>query len=187
MPYLISAFAAGWRHHLWLALLIAASLAFTFGFACAVPFAAFGAIAAMTLPRRDALLLTVALWLVNQIVGFGFLHYPWDTMTITWGAILGGIAVLSTVAAQTTVSGRGFVTAVLVGFIGAFIAYEGGLYLISASVMGGVQDFTAAIVVRIIEINAAAYAVLMVASLLIAAGGSRDTGLHRIAPPASLH
>ena len=32
-----------WRHPLWLAFLVAASVAFSFGFACAVPFAAFGA------------------------------------------------------------------------------------------------------------------------------------------------
>src|SRR5579862_9091601 len=100
MPYLTSAFAIGWRHHLWLALLIATSVGFTLGFACAVPFAAFGAIAALSLPRRDALLLTLAIWLINQIIGFGILHYPTDAMTLIWGAILAVIAVLSTMAAQ---------------------------------------------------------------------------------------
>ncbi|HEY1505455.1 MAG TPA: hypothetical protein VGF92_14200 [Stellaceae bacterium] len=64
------------RHVAWLAVLVAASVAFTFGFACAVPFAAFGAATALTLNTRDALLLTVALWLVNQIVGFGLIGYP---------------------------------------------------------------------------------------------------------------
>ena len=171
MPHLTSAFSAGWRHHLWLALLIAASLGFTFGFACAVPFAAFGAIAAITLPRRDALLLTIALWLVNQIIGFSFLHYPWDAMTLTWGAIVGGIAVLSTVAAQTTIRGQGLIVTAPASFAAAFVAYEGGLYLISATVMGGTEDFTTAIVVRILEINAAGFAALLAASLLLAAVG----------------
>ncbi len=97
MHHLTSAFAPpGWRHRaLARRLLLASSVGFTLGFAhCAVPFAAFGAVAAMTLPRRDALLLTVALWLVNQIVGFAVLHYPWDAMTLTWGAIFAGVAVL---------------------------------------------------------------------------------------------
>ena len=186
MPYLTSAFFAGWRHHLWLALLIAASLAFTFGFACAVPFAAFGAVAAMTLPRRDALLLTVALWLVNQIIGFGFLHYPWDTMTLTWGAILGIVAVLSTVGAQAGVRRRGIIATAVTSFTAAFAVYEGGLYLISAIVMGGTEDFAWAIIVRILEINAAALVGLMAAAFLIHAAGSRVVGLRRIAPSASL-
>jgi len=184
MQYLRTALAAGWRHHLWLALLVAASLAFTFGFACAVPFAAFGAVAAMTLPRRDALLLIVALWLVNQIVGFAFLHYPWDAMTLTWGAILGGIAVLSTVAAQAAIRQQGIVVTATASIAAAFIAYEGGLYLISLTVMGGIEDFTAAIVVRILEINAAGFAGLLACGALIAAAGRISTTVRMIRPIA---
>lgn len=170
MPYMTSAFAAGWRHHWWLGLLIAASLAFTLGVACAVPFAALGAVSAMTLPRRDALLLTVALWLINQVLGFAVLHYPWDGMTLAWGAILGGIAVLSTAAAQAAMRGRGLVVTAATSFVAAFLVYEGGLYLISASVMGGAEDFAAAIVVRILELNAAAFVALLAAALLAVLG-----------------
>jgi hypothetical protein len=173
MPSLTSAFATGWRHHLWLALLVAASLAFTFGFACAVPFAAFGAVAALTLRQRDGLLLIVALWLVNQIIGFGFLHYPWDGSTLAWGAILGGIALLSTAAAQATVRRQGVALSAMASFAAAFMVYEGGLYLISATGMGGTEDFAAAIVVHILEINAAGFAALLAAALLAAAAGSR--------------
>jgi hypothetical protein len=170
MQYLDATFARpGWRQWSWLALLLAASLVFTLGFACAVPFAAFGAVAGMTLPRRDALLLTVALWLVNQIIGFTVLHYPWDAMTFTWGAILGGIAVLSTIAAQVTIGSQGFVVKAVTSVAAAFVVYEGGLYLISAIVMGGTEDFTAAIVVYILEINAAAFVCLLAVALLLAA------------------
>jgi hypothetical protein len=184
MPTLTFAFSAGWRHHLWLMLLVAASLAFTFGFACAVPFAAFGAIAAMTLPRRDAVLLVVALWLVNQIIGFGFLHYPWDGMTLTWGAILGGVAVLSTVAAQAAIRGQGIPVAAAASFTAAFVAYEGGLYLISATVMGGTEGFAVGIVARILEINAAAFAAFVAAALLVAAVGPRLAAVGKGATPA---
>jgi len=182
MPYLTSAFSAGRRHHLWLALLIAASLAFSLGFACAVPFAAFGAISAMTLPRRDALLLTVALWLINQVIGFAVLHYPWDGMTLAWGAILGGIAVLSTAAAQAAPQGQGLVVTAAASFAAASVVYEGGLYLISAA-MGGTDDFAAAVVARILEINAAAFVALLAAALL-AAMGFRAGVLGRAATPS---
>jgi len=169
MQYLNASLAVGWRHHLWLVLLIAGSLLFTLGIACVVPFAAFGAIAAMTLPRRDALLLTLALWLINQIVGFAILHYPWDAMTLTWGAILAAIAVLSTVAAQATIRRHSLVTTAVASFATAFAVYEGGLYLVSATVMGGTENFAAAIVVQILAINAGAFAALLAAALLMAA------------------
>jgi hypothetical protein len=47
----------GWRHLFWLTLLVGASVAFSLGLACAIPFAAFAAAAALTLSRRDALIL----------------------------------------------------------------------------------------------------------------------------------
>jgi len=189
MLYLTSAFAPpGWRHRLWLALLVAASLGCTLGFACALPFAAFGAIAALTLPRRDALLLTVALWLVNQVIGFAILHYPGDGLTLVWGAVLGLVAMLSTVAAQGVTPGRGIVAAALAGFAASFVVYEGSLYLVSALALGGTEDFTVAIVARILAINAAAFAGLLAAALLIAAAtGSRSGALGRVARPMALH
>jgi hypothetical protein len=61
--------STGWRRPLWIALLVAASVAFTLGFACATPLAAFAAIAALSMPRKDALLLIGLVWLANQAVG----------------------------------------------------------------------------------------------------------------------
>jgi hypothetical protein len=184
MQYLKSAFDAGRRHRLWLALLIASSVGFTLGFACAVPFAAFGAVAALTLKRRDALLLIVALWLVNQVIGFTILHYPWDAMTFTWGVVLGGVALLTTVAAQGVIRGQNVVAAMLAGFVAAFVVYEGGLYLVSAVALGGTEDFNAQIVARILAINAAAFAGLLATSFLIAAAGrSPSAALGRAATP----
>jgi len=184
MPDPTSAFTTNGRRLVWAGLLVAASLAFTFGFACAVPFAAFGAVAAMTLPRRDALLLTVALWLVNQIVGFGFLHYPWDAMTLSWGLILGTVAVASTIAAQAAVRQGGVIQTALASFAAAFVVYEGALYIISATVMGGTEDFTPAIVARILAINAAGFVALLAASALIAAAGTHVRMSGRVAHPA---
>jgi hypothetical protein len=42
-----------------------------------VPFAAFAAATAGTLPLRRALGTMVVIWLANQAVGFGALGYPW--------------------------------------------------------------------------------------------------------------
>ena len=89
-----------WRHPLWLGLLVAASVAFSLGLACAVPFAAFAVAAALSLSRRDALILILLVCLANQLVGFTVLHYPWTLSTFTWGVVLGAVAVLATWASQ---------------------------------------------------------------------------------------
>ena len=148
-----------WRHALWLTVLVAASVAFTFGFACAVPFAAFGAATALTVNSRDALLLTVGMWLANQIVGFAFLHYPWDASTLTWGAVLGVAALLSTVAARATsarLDGAHWSLSILASFAAAFFVYEASLYIVSAAWLGGTEDFTSSIMIYILELNAVA-------------------------------
>jgi hypothetical protein len=153
------------RHVLWLTLLVAASVVFTFGFACAVPFAAFGAATALTLNTRDALLLTIALWLANQIIGFAFLGYPWDGTTLLWGAVLGVVALLSTAAARIASAQRarasyGIVLAL--SFAAAFIVYEGSLYLVSAAWLGGTEDYTASIVAYIAGLNILAFVGLLI-------------------------
>jgi hypothetical protein len=77
------------RRPLWIAVLVVASVVFSLGFACAVPIAAFAAIAALTLSRRDAFSLVGAVWLANQIAGFAVHHYPVTASTLAWGAGLG--------------------------------------------------------------------------------------------------
>ena len=159
----------GWRRSIWVVLLVAASVAFSLGFACAMPFAGLGAAAALTLNRRDALLLSGAAWLANQVVGFAFLDYPWDGSTLAWGVVLGVVAVLATVAAQgiaKRLAGRGAILASVAAFAGAFAVYEGGLFVVSATWLGGIEDFVPTIVARILAINAAAFAALLVASRL---------------------
>src|SRR5271170_5647636 len=78
-----------WRRPVWLGLLVAASVAFSLGFACATPLAAICAVGACTLPRRDAYYLAGAAWLANQCIGFTLLHYPWTANCLAWAVILG--------------------------------------------------------------------------------------------------
>jgi hypothetical protein len=149
-----------WRHPLWLALLVAASTVFSLGLACAVPLAAFAAAAALSLSRRDALLLIVLVWLANQVVGFTLLGYPWDASTFAWGAVLGVVAILATlagwgIAGRLANAGRAFTPAAT--FLAAFAVYEATLFAVSASMLGGTEIYTLAIQGRIFVINAAAF------------------------------
>jgi hypothetical protein len=134
-----------------LALLTAACALASFAFVCATPFAAFAVIAAATLPLRPALLVTLAAWLVNQAIGFGFLHYPLDATTLAWGVAIGGAALAATAASAGILrltERTGAVVALGAALIGAYAAYE--LVLFAATpFLGGVEDFTAAIVGRL--------------------------------------
>jgi hypothetical protein len=60
----------------WGALLAAATITASFVFACATPFAALAALAALHMGRRDAFLFTGIAWAANQAIDYGFLHYP---------------------------------------------------------------------------------------------------------------
>jgi len=102
------------------------------------------------------------------------LSYPWTVETLAWGAILGVVAVLTTVAAQQAarrLSGTGLVAAWCGAFVAAFVVYEGALFLVSVSVMGGTEDFAPAIVGEIATINAAAFVGLLVLNRLAAIVG----------------
>jgi hypothetical protein len=167
------ALGTGWRRPFWIALLVAASVAFTLGFACATPLAAFAAIAALSTPRKDALLLIGLVWLANQAIGFSVLHYPWTADCLAWGVGLGIVSVLATLGAEWAAKrfnhlGR-FASAM--AFLAAFAIYEGLLFLTSIIVQSGVEDYTAAIVGRIFAINAFAFiALLVVNSIGVSAG-----------------
>ncbi len=154
-----------WRHWLWLAVLVGTSVAFTLGLACAVPLAAFAAAAALTLSRQDALVLVLAVWLANQLVGFTVLDYPWTASTFAWGAALGAVAIFATVAGQWTVRhsmGRGRAVSYMAPFLVAFAVYEVALFAFSATLLGGTEIYTAAIQGWIFAVNGAAFVGLLV-------------------------
>ena len=79
---------AGWPAPLWLTFMLAASLTFSVGFACAAPLAALAALAALTLDRKHAILFTGVVWLANQACGYSLLHYPVTANSLAWGAAL---------------------------------------------------------------------------------------------------
>jgi hypothetical protein len=123
----------------------------SFALACATPFAAFAVVAAAMLPLRPALLVVTGAWLVNQIIGFGALHYPVDASTVAWGLVIGAAALAATAAATAILRALPTNRAPLMlalALIGAYAAYE--LVLLTATpFLGGTGAFTAAIVIRI--------------------------------------
>lgn len=90
----LTAFAAAWS-----AFLIVGSAVGSLALACATPFAALAAVAALTLPLRMALITSMGVWLANQAIGFGLLAYPMTASSLVWGPVLGASALAATAAA----------------------------------------------------------------------------------------
>jgi hypothetical protein len=169
-----SSASGNWRRLVWLGLLISASVAFSLGLACATPFAAFGAAAALTLSRRDALVLVTSVWFANQLVGFTVLDYPWTANTFAWGVALGVVAVLATLASQWAVKRSADAARALrfaVTFLVAFVVYEAALFALSVGLLGGAEVFTGTIQGRIFVINTAAFIGLIALNRLAATIG----------------
>jgi hypothetical protein len=133
---------------------------FSFGFACAIPFAAFAAIAAMGFERRTALVATGAVWFANQTIGFVFLHYPTDAETLAWGGALGVIALIACEAAGLVTRRVAGAVGAATAFFAAFFVYEGALLMIDAG-LGRVGHMDVAGVLRIFFINACAFGAML--------------------------
>jgi hypothetical protein len=156
----------------WWIILGAVTMITTLGFACATPFAALAAVAAVNLSRRDAMLLMGASWLINQAVGFTMLHYPhnWDCYR---GGLELGLAAFACVGASVLVSRRlrapqSFL-ALTATFAASFVAYEGLLYVVSGPSYA--PDFSWPIVRYILVLNGLAFAVLLVMQKIVSASG----------------
>jgi hypothetical protein len=163
------------------ALMVAASAALSLGFACALPLAAFATMAAMALAPAAAVGAILAVWLVNQAIGFAFLGYPADPSSFAWGAALGAIALLSLGAATLVLARLRGVAGASLAFVAAFVVYEGAVYAGCLVSDCGVSDFTPANVARIALINAAAFGALLAiraAALRVAPSASASALRH---------
>lgn len=162
-----------WPRSLWISSLIVASVLLSPAFHCGFPLAAFAAIAALTLNRRDALLLSGGVWLANQTVGFASLHHQADVVALAWGGALGVIALLSCETAGLAKRRmKGFVGA-SVAFVAAFVVYKGMIFGFGAAVgsSAGHFDSLLATLPRIFLINACVFAGLGAVYALGAAAG----------------
>lgn len=153
---------------LWTAVLATATVAGAPAAACVLPFAAVAAVAAVTLDLKRAMAAIIVVWVLNQIIGFGLMDYPVTQYSIGWGAALLGGTVAALFAARfvhARIAGgqheRGrSVAAIVLGFVAAFVAYEGSLFVV-AQFAGGLETFTPRIVSLIALNDTVWFALLM--------------------------
>jgi hypothetical protein len=168
------------KRFLWGGILTVLTVASSLAVACGTPFAALAALAALFLPRRDALVLIAVNWLANQAIGFGLLHYPLNWDCYRGGINLGIAAGLSTIAAMFAHRALRRVPAAaraIGSFTVAFVAYEAALFLLSPA--GSRADFATPVVLYILYINAVAFVGLLLLQ-------TAATALGFISSPASI-
>jgi hypothetical protein len=160
------------RRFAWGAALTVITAASSMAVACGTPFAALAALGALYLPRRDAFVLILVNWLVNQAVGFSFLHYPMNWDSYREGIDVGIAAQLAAIAAMLAhraLRGASASVKALGAFAAAFITYEAALFILSPADRAG--DFAAPVVAYIFCVNAAAFVGLSLLNAAAAALG----------------
>jgi len=125
----------------------------SYGLACVFPFAAFAALAAVTLPTRQGLILVGAAWAVNQLIGFTLLDYASGANAVTWVPVIGAGALLAFGAARFA-AGRDVRRPALravTALAAAIVTYQGVMFL-GAYALDGFASSTPEIV-RTIVLN----------------------------------
>lgn len=152
------------QSQLWVGVLVAAAILFSFALACGMPFVALGTLAALTLPARDALALATLGWLANQAIGFGFLGYPLDAMTLAWGIAL-GLSALAAVGgalfAKTRLPNANLLAQPAMAFVMAWAAQQGVVFIASLVLGGTTTALAAPVIWFIFWTNMLAFAALL--------------------------
>ena len=170
---------------IWTGMIVVAGAGMSVVFACAAPFAALATLAASKTERRDTALAVGLVWLLNQVIGYGFLHHPRSWDSLAWGAAIGAGAGMGLVAAIALAPTRKGPLAVSLPFVGAFTAYEFTLYLASFVLPTEPHAFTLPVVREIFIVNAMSLVGLMFAHWLATMAGlladpaDRDVGFNR--------
>jgi hypothetical protein len=149
----------------WLTFLVIISIAFSYFFACAVPLAALAAAAAITMPRREAIIFILCAWYANQLVGFALLDYPQTANSFIWGGVMALAGIGSTLAAFMAtgrLSSRKLSEPLryVASFAAAFLAYEAILFIAALTPLGGLQDFAPEIIGRVLAIDMLALGII---------------------------
>src|SRR3977135_3690378 len=85
---------------IWTLILTLAAIGVTFALSCVTPFAALAVALAGTIGLRASLRVMIVVWFANQVIGFGFFHFPLAVNAFLWGLAIGGAAVATTIVAS---------------------------------------------------------------------------------------
>lgn len=145
------------KRPLWIVLIIAAALLGSWIFACAMPFAALGALAALHLRPKDAFALVFLSWVSNQAIGYLILHYPQTWDSYGWGVAIGAGALLT----EKALRAAHLAVRAIAAFLAALAVYELTLFAATAVLPSSAEAFGFAVVSFIFSVNAGAFVLLL--------------------------
>ena len=155
----------------WTLILTLVAIGVTFALSCVTPFAALAVALAGTIGLRASLRIILVVWFANQVIGFGFFHFPLTVNAFLWGMAIGGAAVATTIVASVVMKYGSSWTAPLRLCVALLIGF--GLYeitLLGAAVfLGGFETFRPAIVAQLAFVNAVSLVGMVVLNELAAA------------------
>lgn len=164
--------------HLWIGLMTLASTVTTLVLACATPFPALAALAALYARRTEGVILMIAAWAASQVIGFFMLDYRGDAGNLGWSVCLAGAAISGLFAARLVLR-RLENAADLLRFAGAYVAaYIGfkAIVLMGAIILNdGWAAFTPDVLARQFVRYAMIFAGLALFQWLLSGAGIRAT------------
>ncbi len=163
----------------WMVILTIAVIGATLTLSCVTPFAALAVALAGTVGLRASLRIVTVVWLVNQIVGFVFYHFPHTANTFLWGIAIGGAALVTTSVASVVMKyALGWAPLFRLGItlVVAFGVYEIALLAV-AILLGGLETFRPAIVAQLAFINVISLAGMVVLNEIVVALGKPWLGI----------
>lgn len=137
--------------NLWIGAMVVASTVTTLLLACATPFPALAALAALHVRRTEGVALMLVAWIAAQITGFGLLHYPIDANSIGWALALGAAAIGSFFTADVTAKempGAPYVARMVAGYVAAYVAFKAVVLIGAFALDSGWAAFTPEILAR---------------------------------------
>ena len=158
-------------HFIWLLVLTLAVVGATLALSCVTPFAALAVALAGTVGLRASLSVMIAVWLANQIIGFGLFHFPRTPDTFLMGLAIGGAAVAGTMVAWWVLNhlrSRRVLLRLGVALLASFATYE--LTLLAAVVfLGDLETFRPAIIAELGFVNVVSLAGMIALNEALAA------------------
>ena len=144
---------------IWMLILALAAVAATVALSCVTPFAALAVALAGTVGLRASLRVMIAVWLANQVIGFGLFHFPRTPDTFLMGIAIGGAAVMGTIAAWVILNrmrARPVLLRLGIALLGSFAVYELAM-LVAVVFLGDLETFAPATVAQLGLINALSF------------------------------
>ena len=156
---------------IWLLILALAAVGATVALSCVTPFAALAVALAGTVGLRASVRVMIAVWVANQIIGFGLFHFPRTPGAFLMGIAIGGAAVLGTIAAWFVLNWMQFRPLLLrlgLALLVSFGVYELAL-LAPVAFLGDLETFRPAIVAELGLVNAVSFVGMIALNEVVAA------------------